>query len=266
MRFGKKSLFALGLALSLGLGAFSGAIAGDNGGHGKSGHGSHWTYEGEGESGPAHWGELSADYAVCSKGQSQSPIDISGAQDQDVADVEFSYEASAINILNNGHTVQVNYDAGSSITVDGADYQLLQFHFHTPSEHTVGGRSFDTELHLVHKNDAGELAVVGVLMARGAQNEAFADIFENLPEHAGAVEKLDADVNADGLLPTDRSSFRYTGSLTTPPCSENVKWIVLKTPIELSDEQVDGLHEILDDNNRPVQPVHTRKVISDTAR
>src|SRR4030065_2737437 len=125
MRFGKKSLFALGLALSLGLGALAAASAGDNGGHGKSGHGSHWQYEGEGESGPAHWGELSADYATCSKGQSQSPIDISGAQDQDVADVEFSYEASAINILNNGHTVQVNYDPGSSISVDGADYKLL---------------------------------------------------------------------------------------------------------------------------------------------
>lgn len=253
------------MALSLGIGAYSGAIAGDNAGHGdsKSHHGSHWTYEGE--SGPAHWGELSADYAICSKGQGQSPIDISGAQDQDVADIEFSYEDSAINILNNGHTVQVNYDAGSLISVDGVDYQLLQFHFHTPSEHTVGGRSFDTELHLVHKNDAGELAVVGVLMARGAQNEAFADIWANLPEHAGNVETLDVYVNADDLLPADRSSYRYTGSLTTPPCSENVKWIVLKTPIELSNEQVDKLHAIIDDNNRPVQPVHTRKVISDKA-
>ena len=261
MRFGKKSFLALALSLGLGLGAYAGATAGENAGHGESK--SHWTYEGE--SGPANWGELSADYATCSKGQSQSPIDISGAQDKDVADVAFSYEISAINILNNGHTVQVNYDAGSSISVDGVDYQLLQFHFHTPSEHTVGGKSFDTELHLVHKNAAGELAVVGVLLARGAENEAFADIWAGLPKHASEEETIDAYVNADDLLPIDRSSFRYSGSLTTPPCSENVTWIVLKTPVELSGAQVDELHAIINDNNRPVQPVHERKVISDKA-
>jgi len=261
MRFGRKSLLVFALSLSLGIGAAAGVTAGEKADHGHSK--SHWTYEGE--SGPAHWGELSGDYATCSKGQSQSPIDISGAQDQDVADVEFSYEDSAINILNNGHTVQVNYDEGSLISVDGVDYQLLQFHFHTPSEHTVGGKSFDTEMHLVHKNDKGELAVVGVLIARGAENEAFADIWAGLPEHASEVETLDAYVNADDLLPADRSSYRYTGSLTTPPCSENVKWIVLKTPIELSGAQVDELHAIINDNNRPVQPLHKRNLISDKA-
>lgn len=257
MRFGKKSFLALALSLSLGLGAYSAATAAEHG------HGSHWTYEGE--SGPAHWGSLSGDYATCAKGQSQSPIDISGAQDKDVSDVEFAYEDSAINILNNGHTIQVNYDKGSSITVDGVEYHLLQFHFHTPSEHTVGSKHFDTEMHLVHKNDAGDLAVVGVLIERGADNPAFEDIIENLPKHAGDKETLSDDVNVDDLLPEDRSSYRYTGSLTTPPCSENVTWIVLKTPVELSGEQIDALHAILKDNNRPTQPVHTRKIISDTA-
>jgi len=258
MRFGRKSFLALALSLGLGLGAYSAATAAEHG------HGSHWTYEGE--SGPAHWGSLSEDYATCAKGQSQSPIDISGAQDKDVADVEFAYQDSAINILNNGHTIQVNYDKGSSITVDGKEYHLLQFHFHTPSEHTVGSQHFDTEMHLVHKSDDGKLAVVGVLIKRGEDNEAFEDIIENLPEHAGDKDTLEDTVNAEDLLPQDRSSYRYSGSLTTPPCSEDVTWIVMKTPIELSGDQVDALHEILNDNNRPTQPLHKRALISDSAK
>ncbi len=247
------------------LGAYAAASAGDHGDHGdsKSHHGSHWTYEGE--SGPAHWGELSGDYAVCSQGKSQSPIDISETQSDNIEDVEFIYDTSKINILNNGHTVQVNYDEGSSIMVDGEEYNLLQFHFHTPGEHTVGGKSFDTEMHLVHKNDAGDLAVVGVLIEEGAENKAFNDMWAHLPKHAGDKETLASEVNAEDLLPRDRSSFRYTGSLTTPPCSENVAWIVLKSPIQLSGAQIDALHAILNDNNRPVQPVNARKVISDTA-
>ncbi|MFQ5736076.1 MAG: carbonic anhydrase [Thermodesulfobacteriota bacterium] len=262
MRFGKKSFLVLALSLGVGLGAYTGATASDHSHGGKSHHG-HWTYEGE--SGPAHWGDLSHEYSACSKGQSQSPIDISGTSEKDVKDVAFSYGPSKINIVNNGHTVQVNYDKGSSITVDGVGYDLLQFHFHTPSEHKVGGKTFDTEMHLVHKSKDGALAVVGVLIEKGAANPAFNDVWAHLPKHAGHKESVAASVNVDDLLPKDRSSYRYSGSLTTPPCSEHVSWIVLKTPVELSAAQVDKLHAILKDNNRPVQPVNTRKVVSDTA-
>ncbi|MBI1910655.1 MAG: carbonic anhydrase family protein [Deltaproteobacteria bacterium] len=222
----------------------------------------HWAYDGE--HGPAHWGHMSEEFAACSQGKTQSPIDISGASEEDTADIAFSYKPSKLNILNNGHTVQVNYDKGSSIKVDGVDFQLVQFHFHTPSEHTVGGKSFGQELHLVHKNDKGELAVVGVLIEKGKENAAYKKIWSNLPRKADEKKEVNAEINAEELLPKTRAAFRYTGSLTTPPCSEGVNWIVLKSPIQMSAKQIDSIQKIMHRNNRPVQPIQGRKVTSDT--
>ena len=224
----------------------------------KGGH-AHWGYEGEG--GPEHWGELNKDYAACSEGKSQSPVDITKATKGKLSKIEFDYKPTKLNILNNGHTVQVNYDKGSSITVGGQKYRLLQFHFHTPSEHTIDGKSFGMEMHLVHKSNKGELAVVGVLLDKGAENSAFKTTWDNLPEKANQKKSVKVSVNAADLIPGVRAYYAYSGSLTTPPCSEGVKWHVLSTPLEMSEEQIDTIHSIIHDNNRPVQPLNSRELV-----
>lgn len=218
----------------------------------------HWTYEGE--HGPEHWGNMTGEYAACGQGKSQSPIDIAGAQDEAMPDIGFAYKTSKINILNNGHTIQVNYDEGSSITLDGVTYNLLQFHFHDPSEHTVAGKPFAMELHLVHKNAKGELAVVGVLIEEGKENAAFNAVWKNLPKKADEKIALAGPVSANDLLPKGRAYYRYPGSLTTPPCSEGVSWLVLKEPIQLSAAQIMAFKEIIHENARPVQPLGKRSV------
>jgi carbonic anhydrase len=224
----------------------------------------HWSYEEE--SGPEHWGMLSESYILCSRGQEQSPIDITAAASQDLANIPFNYQSSKVNILHNGHTVQVEYDSGSSIQLDGTTYPLKQFHFHAPSEHQINGESFAAELHLVHQNTAGERAVVGVLIQEGAENENFASVWQHLPAHEQAVHTISgATVNADALLPAERLSYRYDGSLTTPPCDEEIEWIVLTTPIEMSSAQITALNDIVHHNSRPVQPLNDRELVEDTS-
>lgn len=218
----------------------------------------HWTYEGE--HGPEHWGGMMDEYAACGQGQAQSPIDIAGAQDEAMPDIGFVYKPSKINILNNGHTIQVSYDEGSAITLDGVTYNLLQFHFHDPSEHTVAGKPFAMELHLVHKNAKGELAVVGVLIEEGKENAAFNTIWKSLPKKADEKVSLVDVISADDLLPKGRAYYRYPGSLTTPPCSEGVSWLVLKEPIQMSAAQINAFKEIIHENARPVQPLNKRSV------
>lgn len=221
----------------------------------------HWGYEGE--EGPEHWGELSPDFALCSTGTEQSPVDIVDGAALNPADLEYNYQPSAVNILNNGHTIQVNYDAGSELMLDNDSYKLLQFHFHAHSENTKNGQPAPMEIHFVHQNDAGGLAVVGVWLESGSENEAFAAVFNNLPATESEPEVVaDATVNAGELLPSDRSYYRFNGSLTTPPCSENVKWIMLNEPIELSQAQIDAFTAIFDDNYRPVQPFNDRTFLT----
>jgi len=223
----------------------------------------HWSYKGEG--GPEHWGSISGDYAACSQGKTQSPIDISGAKDEALTDIAFAYKPSKINILNNGHTIQVNYDEGSSITLNGAQYNLAQFHFHDPSEHTVNGKPFAMEMHLVHKNAKGELAVVGVLIKEGRKNAALAEAWKNLPGKADEKKTLTTGINAEDILPKDHTYYNYSGSLTTPPCSEGVNWLVLKTPIEMSKAQIKAFKKIVHANARPVQPLGSRSIGAKTA-
>jgi carbonic anhydrase len=224
-------------------------------------HPPHWTYEGE--EGPSHWGELDASYAACSTGQEQSPIDIAAPAEQDLTNISFHYQPSQLNILNNGHTVQVNYDAGSYIELDGVRYDVLQFHYHSPSEHTVDGEAFPAEIHIVHKNADGNLAVVGVLLREGASNAAYEPFIDNLPVSESEAKDAGVTVDAAGLLPTEQNTYRYDGSLTTPPCSEGVKWLLMTTPVELSSEQLDKLDAIFEANNRPVQPVGERTPVED---
>lgn len=255
MKFGKRTFLSAALAIGISLAAYTGAVAADS-------HGPHWGYEGE--HGPEQWGHMSADFKACSEGKTQSPIDISNAQSEDLSDIQFNYKASKLNVINNGHTVQVNYDGGSSIKVDGVEYNLAQFHFHTPSEHTLNGKSFANEMHLVHKSANNELAVIGVLVETGAENAAYKAVWSNLPKKANEKKSVDVSINANDLLPGERAYFTYSGSLTTPPCSENVKWIVLKTPIQMSEKQIKEIQAIMHKNNRPVQPLNTRTLKLDS--
>jgi carbonic anhydrase len=225
----------------------------------------HWEYEGE--EGPENWGDIDASFAACSTGHAQSPIDINSsiAQSVNLQDIKFDYQPSALNIFNNGHTIQVNYDAGSSITYNEIKYDLLQFHFHHPSEHTINGEAFDMELHFVHRDANGNLAVVGVLLnADEAENEAFTSIFDNLPTEKGTPTPTETQIDANTLLPESHLFDTYVGSLTTPPCSEGVRWLVLTTPVDLSAEQVESFASIFELDARPVQEIHDRDLLQDS--
>jgi len=224
-------------------------------------HEVHWGYEGEG--GPAHWGTLKPEYALCGSGMSQSPIDIDKTYKAALEDIAVSYKETPLRIVNNGHSIQINYEPGSSITVDGKTYELLQFHFHAPSEHTVKGKFYDMELHLVHKNERDELAVVGVFMKKGESNKIIQVLWDNLPTEIDKENVVSGiSVNASGLLPDDSSYYHYFGSLTTPPCSEGVNWSVMKTPIEVSEAQIEKFKSVMGvATNRPVLPVNKRFVL-----
>ncbi|MFQ5353564.1 MAG: carbonic anhydrase [Thermodesulfobacteriota bacterium] len=218
----------------------------------------HWGYEGH--TGPEHWGELKPEFKACSEGKSQSPIDITGDFKASKAKLELHYSPTKINVLNNGHTIKVSYDAGSYVSVNGERYNLVQFHFHGPSEHTVNGEHFPMEMHLVHQSKKGGYAVVGVLIANGAENKALAGLWSHMPEKVGQKKRLKKTVNAKALLPKDKSYYTYSGSFTTPPCTEGVKWLVMKNPIELSANQLKAFGKIMPRDNRPVQPLNGRAI------
>lgn len=225
-----------------------------------SGGGVHWGYSGE--AGPANWGDLSPAFTSCKEGRSQSPIDLSGMTDGDLPPIKFAYDAVALDVFNNGHAIQANYEGDSHITVGGKTYKLLQFHFHSPSENTINGRSFPLEAHLVHKDADGNLAVVAVMFESGAGNSALKDIWSYMPAKAGTDRLVShLSVNAADILPTGRDYFAFDGSLTTPPCSEGVKWMVLEQPVSLSREQLSKFRQTLGGpNNRPIQPLNGRVV------
>lgn len=224
----------------------------------------HWGYEGD--IGPENWGELADAFIDCKEGQSQSPIDIANPAPAELANLVFDYQPSAVKILNNGHTIQVNYDVGSSLTVDGKTYNLLQFHFHAPSEHAITGELFPAEMHLVHQNAEDQsLAVVGVMLTAGAENSAFQPVWDNLPAEEVTEQMTEAQVNAADLLPAVQTTYRYSGSLTTPPCSEGVSWFVMTEPVELSAEQLAAFEAIYSGNNRPLQPLNDRDLVEDTS-
>ncbi|MFN8476066.1 MAG: carbonic anhydrase family protein [Anaerolineae bacterium] len=220
----------------------------------------HWTYEGP--EGPEFWGSLSPDYALCSTGKQQSPVDIPSSAALNPADLKFDYKPSPLNVLNNGHTIQGMYEAGSTLTVDGVPYKLVQFHFHNPSEHEANGKLDAMELHLVHQNADGGLAVVGVWIEPGAENKALAPVFSNLPKEQQEAKVVPgATVNAAGFLPATQTYYRYDGSLTTPPCTQGVKWLVMSTPVTASAEQLAAYKAIMYPTNRPVQALNGRQFL-----
>jgi carbonic anhydrase len=218
----------------------------------------HWEYTGD--IGPAHWGELSKDWSTCSTGQSQSPIDIkfSGAMQGD--GIMLDYKPSSITVVNNGHTIQQNVDAGSTMQSGGSTYDLVQFHFHSPSEHTFNGKHFPLEVHLVHSDKEGNLAVVGVMLEEGDANETLEKVWQVMPEKADMTTTSNQSLNAHDLLPENTDFALYSGSLTTPPCSEGVRWHVVQQPLELSTMQLKKFQDVISPNNRPILPLNGRMV------
>ena len=220
----------------------------------------HWGYEGV--EGPAHWALLDSSYTVCETGREQSPINIVVSRDgEGQEELEFHYRPTRLRLQNNGHTIQVNYQGGSSLQLNSREYKLRQFHFHDPSEHHIDGKVYPMEMHLVHQDKKGHLLVVAVLLTFGRENAAFARVGEWMQQHTGqrlpsAGEQVATDLTFDlmDVLPSDTNHYSYHGSLTTPPCSEGVRWIVLKTPIEISKEQATRFVATIGVNARPVQP------------
>jgi carbonic anhydrase len=224
------------------------------------GAGPHWTYEGAGS--PEHWGELSPDFKTCQIGMQQTPIDLNGGvKAQFDKPFSLAYKAVGGKVVNNGHTIQVNLDKGCSCTVEGTAYDLLQFHFHHPSEHLLSGRSLAMELHLVHKAADGALAVIGVFLREGAANTLLSPVFDEMPMAAGGEKTLPAMLDPSGLLPARSGYYRYTGSLTTPPCSEGLTWTVLREPVEASPEQIRNFAALFPNNARPVQKLNDRVIL-----
>lgn len=244
--------------------------------------GGHWGYSGS--EGPQFWGELAQGYALCSSGQRQSPVDIQRPREASLYPLRFDYRSLPLQLLNNGHTLQLNYyepDTNHRVEIAGKQqiiktkkqyrsqlmlgdepYSLLQLHFHTPSEHAIAGSRALMEVHLVHKNAGGNLAVVGVMLQEGASNTELEKILNNAPSELNSEKLLErVSVNASAWLPDDRDYYHYSGSLTTPPCSENVNWLVMKNPLQVSAAQMRRFESLIGQNARPLQPMHWRQML-----
>jgi len=219
-----------------------------------------WGYEGA--QGPAHWGGLDPGFAACAEGRNQSPVDIRSAVEAGLPPLRTRYAAGPATIVDNGHTIQVDFAPGGVLELDGDAFELKQVHFHAPGENTIDGRSFPFEAHFVHADAKGALAVIGVMYETGAASEALAPIWAELPQGPGPARPLAQPVDAARLLPASMDYYRYSGSLTTPPCSEGVRWLVLKAPLTVSAEQVAAFQRIVGGpNNRPVQPLNGRLIV-----
>ncbi len=218
----------------------------------------HWGYAGE--AGPAAWGGLRPDFSLCAKGQRQSPIDIRDGIAVDLEPVQFDYKASGFGVIDNGHTVQVNVAPGNAIHVGGRRWELQQFHFHRPSEERIDGRQFDMVAHLVHKAADGRLAVVAVLLDKGSIQPIVQMVWNNLPLEKGEEFKPQSVIDLTHLLPPDRRYYTYMGSLTTPPCSEGVLWMVMRQPVQVSQQQIDIFSRLYPMNARPVQQASGRLI------
>jgi carbonic anhydrase len=224
----------------------------------KPGHARHWSYSGL--AGPQAWGKLKPEFSQCAIGQRQSPIDIREGIALDLEPVQFDYQPSSFSVIDNGHTVQVNLAPGNSIEVNGKRYALLQFHFHRPSEERINGRQFEMDAHLVHKDAEGRLAVVAVLLERGAAQPLLQTVWNNLPLEKNEEFAARAQIDLNQLLPTDRRYYTYMGSLTTPPCSEGVLWLVMQQPVPMSAHQIDIFSRLYPMNARPIQQAAGRMI------
>lgn len=227
-----------------------------------SGDTKHWTYEGE--EGPSHWGQLAPEFKVCRSGSRQSPIDLAPAHLAQGSSLALNWQPVEATLSNNGHTLQVspkevNYTA-SYLELAGQRYNFAQFHFHHPSEHALAGNRWPLEAHFVHKAaTGGDLTVIGVLFRPGRANSALEQVLDQMPRKPDVVP-LAAAIDMARLLPRSAVTYRYPGSLTTPPCSEIVNWVVFRDPIEAGIGQIDSFARLFPMNARPLQPLLSRSV------
>lgn len=218
---------------------------------------SDWSYKGK--SGPEYWGKISSRYRACSDGNSQSPINITGGVNVAQTKITYTYKGSGYEVVNNGHTLQVTTKPGSKIELEKQIYNLKHMHLHTPGEHKISGRSYLMEAHLVHSDNKGTLTVIAVMFRSGRDNKSIAAILQSAPKKRGSNPLL-KPLNLSKLLPQNKDHFTYTGSLTMPPCTEGVRWIVMKNPITASDKQMKKLKQIMGANSRPIQPLNSRMI------
>lgn len=221
-----------------------------------------WSYTGN--DGPEHWGELSPAFASCQSGKNQSPVDLADGSATALNRTAFRYTPTDYTVENNGHTIQATpAEAGQQLKIGDKTFAFKQFHFHTPSEHTFKGKNFPMEVHFVHQSESGELAVLGVMFAEGKENPALKPLLAKKLA-AGEKTELGAKLDIMPLLPRGQKHYRLNGSLTTPPCSEGVNWVVFKQPVSASKAQLDAMREMIGhDNNRPVQPLNARVVVEE---
>jgi len=222
---------------------------------------SRWSYSGA--TGPAKWAKLEKSFASCAAGKTQSPIDIPDAEARkgDLPPLLFDYRPVPLRIVDDGHTIQVNYAPGSTVSVEGKRYELIEFHFHKPSEHKISGKAHDMEVQLFHKGKDGKLAVIAIMLDEGKESALIKTLWANLPQTRDKEKVLDAvKINALELLPRDKAYYTFAGSLTTPPCSEDVKWFVLKTPTQISADEAARFARSYPMNARPVQELNARDI------
>jgi len=226
----------------------------------KGGHKPHWAYEGK--EGPDNWAKLSPEFATCDAGRNQSPINVEGSIHAAIKALKAIQKFPAKDIFNNGHTVQINFKEGNMLALDNGAFQMKQVHFHAPSENTIHGKSFPLEAHFVHADAKGNLAVIGVMFTEGKANPALAKLWEQLPEEESQPITLKNRVMPSEFMPDNKTYYRFSGSLTTPPCSEGVRWLLMKNPITASKEQIDAFKKAVHhSNNRPVQALNGRVII-----
>jgi carbonic anhydrase len=222
--------------------------------------GAPWSYSGP--TGPSHWGSLDPSYAACSDGSAQSPVNITRVVRRALKNPGFHYVTGRATVVNNGHTVVATPRPGSSMTIDGTSFTLVEVHFHGRGEHEVNGHRYPLEVHFVHRSSTGAVAALGVFVIRGTStNKAWQPYVRSLDVAPGRAAH--PTINWSAMLPRNRQTFRYRGSLTTPPCTEGLRWVVLTTPVRLSGQQIAAFRAAYDHNNRPLQPLHGRKVLLD---
>ncbi|BCD61541.1 carbonic anhydrase [Nitratiruptor sp. YY08-26] len=219
----------------------------------------HWGYSGS--EGPKHWGEIDPKFRMCKFGVNQSPVDMTRFIEAKLPKLQIIYAGISQNVVNNGHTIKVTTQGKNEVVVDGIPFVLLQYHFHTPSENMINGKHFPMEAHFVHKSKEGEYLVIALMFKEGEKNRALEKVLTYLDPKVGHKQPLKEMFNPGDFFPKKLDYYRYDGSFTTPPCTEGVRWIVLKNSVEASKEQIAKMHKIMGSNNRPTQPLHARVIL-----
>ncbi|AHM72833.1 carbonic anhydrase [Yersinia hibernica] len=220
----------------------------------------HWGYEGQED--PAHWGKLSPDFSLCETGKNQSPVNIKGALKTHHGQLELAFQPGKQQIVNNGHTIQINVSDGNTLKLDGDTFTLQQFHFHAPSENEIDGKQYPLEAHFVYKDKVGALVVLALMFQEGKTNSQLAHAWQQIPTTIDQAAVLDKPLDINALLPKQFNFYRFSGSLTTPPCTEGVSWLVLDKQVSASGEQISQFRSAVHhSNNRPVQPLNGRVIV-----